>query len=165
MLLLPDGVSYLPGTLEIDGLQIADPRIVAQSVNIGLAEQFGEWASEIRFTAAIDADVVGELTTKAFAKFDSPIEAGQQTPIVETSMSRDAAVVENEGYVLNLKFGVLSAELSTNDALQLGNLIENWEGATSSVRDLAQFKAAFRSWPLPKTRLSGFPFRKGKSSS
>ena len=130
MLLLPDGVSYLPGTLEIDGFKIGDPRIVGPSVNIDLEEQFGEWSSEVLFTATIVPDVVGDLTTKAFAKFDSPVEAGQQTPVVETSMTREPAVIENDGYVLNLRFGILSADLSSNDALQLGILIEDWEGVS-----------------------------------
>ncbi len=85
---------------------------------------------EIRFEAQISANIHGELSTKAFAQFDSPIEAGQKTPIVETRMIREKAVIENEGYVLNLKFGVLSAELSPADRLELDTLIAGWEGVS-----------------------------------
>ena len=59
--------------------------------------------------AAISDDTHGELITRALARFDSPIQEGQQTPIVETKMIREKAVIENEGYVLNLQFNVLSA--------------------------------------------------------
>lgn len=130
MLLLPDGVSYLPGTLTVASEAVEDPRLVGPSMTIDVPEQFGDWSSEIRFEAQISADTHGELTTKAFAKFDSPIEAGQKTPVVETRMVREPAVIENEGYVLNLKFGVLSAELSTNDQLELDALIDAWKGVS-----------------------------------
>jgi len=128
MALLPDGVSYLPGSMQVDGRATGEPRIVGPSLTVDLAEQFGIWASEIRFKAAISAGTHGELTTKAVAKFDSPIESGQQTPIVETRMIREQAVIENEAYVLNLTFGVLSADLSASDRLELVKLIQDWRG-------------------------------------
>lgn len=127
-LLLPDGVSYLPGTLKVDGVQVSDPRIVGQSVGIEIADQFSTWSSEIRFSGHIAEGTSGELITKAFAKFDSPVELGQRTPIVETSMVREPPVFENASYSLNLQFNTLSAELSTHDALQLEILIEAWQG-------------------------------------
>ncbi len=132
MVLLPDGVNYLPGTLTVAGERVGDPRIVGPSLIVDLPEQFGNWSQEIRFEARISESTNGELATKAFAQFDSPIEAGQKTPIVETRMIRERAVIENAGYVLNLKFGVLSAELSPDDRLQLESLIARWEG----VRDI-----------------------------
>ncbi|MGI9203986.1 MAG: OmpA family protein [Woeseiaceae bacterium] len=128
MVLLPEGVAYLDGTLQVDGKRVADPRVVGPSLTINLPEQFGEWTRNVSFEARISNDVHGELTTKAFAKFDSPIEAAQQTPIVETKMVREQAVVENAGYVLNLKFGVLSAQLSNADRLSLDELVEDWNG-------------------------------------
>lgn len=132
MVLLSDGVSYVDETLQIDGKNAAEPRIVGPSMTIAIPEQFGEWDQEISFDARISSDTDGELTTKAFAKFDSPIEAGQKTPIVETRILREQAVIENEGYVLNLKFGVLSAELSADDRLSLDKLVDDWRG----VRDI-----------------------------
>ncbi len=128
MILLPDGVSYLPGSLTIDGNPAADPRVVGQSLTIPLTEQFGDWGSELRMKGAIARDTEGELTTRAFAKFNSPIESGQQTPVVETAMLRESAVIENTGYVLNLQFGVLSADLSAADRTELDELITTWRG-------------------------------------
>jgi uncharacterized repeat protein (TIGR01451 family) len=130
MVLLPDGVSFLPGTMSVAGQSVGDPRIVGPSLSIDLPEQFGQWSREIRFEARIADDTNGELTTKGFAEFDSPIEAGQKTPVVETKMVREKAIIENEGYVLNLKFGVLSAELSPSDRLELDELIDGWQGVS-----------------------------------
>jgi len=84
-----------------------DPAIRDSVLSMKLEDQFGDWQSKVGFLAAIDADVVGEHSTKALAKFDSPIAANQQTPVAETKMVRDAAVSENEGYVLDLKFDVM----------------------------------------------------------
>ncbi|MDH3441284.1 MAG: OmpA family protein, partial [Gammaproteobacteria bacterium] len=128
MLLLPDGVEYVPGTLSIDGDRVSEPRVVGPSVSIGMPDQFGIWDGELRFEANIAPETHGELTTKAFARFDSPVESGQQTPIVETKMIREQAVIENEGYVLNLKFGTLSAELSAEGRAELLTLISQWQG-------------------------------------
>ena len=130
MLLLPDGVEYLPGTLRMDGNRVVEPRVVGPSVSIDMPEQFGIWEGEIRFEANIAPDTHGELTTKAFAKFDSPVESGQQTPVVETKMIREQAVIENAGYVLNLKFGTLSADLSAEDRAELVKLIAEWQGVS-----------------------------------
>lgn len=130
MLLLPDGVSYLPGTVAVDGIRAGEPRVVGPSLTIALPEQFGVWEGEIRFEASISPDTDGELTTRAFAKFDSPVESGQQTPIVETRMIREQAVIENAGYVLNLNFGTLSAELSAEGRRELAQLIDEWQGVS-----------------------------------
>ena len=128
MLLLPDGVDYRSGSLTVDGVTVADPRVSGPSVNIDLENRLGEWHSEVRFTATFAESTVGDLTTRAFARFDSPIQTGQQTPLVETRMARAPAVIENEGYVLNLKFDVMSAALSLPDQRQLEILIEDWQG-------------------------------------
>ena len=128
MLMLPEGVSYLPGTISVNGRNAAEPRVVGSSLTISVPDQFGNWTSEIRFQAAISDDTHGELTTRALARFDSPIQDSQQTPVAETRMTREKAVIENEGYVLNLTFGVLSAELSPEDIDQLEALISSWQG-------------------------------------
>lgn len=130
MFLLPDGVRYLPGTMRVGNEFAADPAIRDNVLSMKLEDQFGDWQSTVGLLAAIDADVVGEHSTKALAKFDSPIAANQQTPVAETKMVRDAAVSKNEGYVLDLKFDVLSASLSAEDKLELDLLIEDWQGVS-----------------------------------
>ena len=132
MVLLPDGIRYVPGTMRVDGEDLGDPRLKDQAMSLAIDDQFGDWSSTITFIATIGAQVSGELTTKALAKFDSPIAPGQRTPVAETKMLREPATTENAGYVLDLKFAVLSDELSLEDKLMLDQLIAGWQG----VRDI-----------------------------
>ena len=130
MTVLPTGVSYVPGTLQVNGEETREPTIIGPSVSIALPTAKGDWTSQVHFLGAIEDQVDGELVTKAVAKFDTAMEARQKTPVVETKMSRDPAVVENAGYILDLKFAVLSDELSPQDKLTLDALIEDWQGVS-----------------------------------
>ncbi|MDX1508539.1 MAG: OmpA family protein, partial [Woeseiaceae bacterium] len=105
-----------------------DPRVREQVISMALPDRMGNWTTNVEFTANIESHVSGEQTSRAVAKFDSPIELGQTTPVAETIMIREPGLVENEGYVLDLKFDVLSAELSAEDMLELDLLIEDWQG-------------------------------------
>ncbi|HSD70490.1 MAG TPA: OmpA family protein, partial [Woeseiaceae bacterium] len=48
--------------------------------------------------------------------------------IAETLMVREPSTSENAGYVLNLRFDVMSAQLSSEDRAQLDELIDSWKG-------------------------------------
>ncbi|MGB5346296.1 MAG: OmpA family protein [Woeseia sp.] len=128
MFLLPDGVHYLPGTMRIGGQLAGEPLVRDNVLSMPLADQFGDWVRAVSFVAGIDAGVEGEQSSKALAKFDTPIAADQQTPVAETRMIRDPAETRNEGYVLDLKFDVLSATLAADDKRQLDLLITSWRG-------------------------------------
>ena len=131
VILLPDGVHYMPGSMRVDGQDLGNPHARDQVLSMAIGSKFGNWSSEIEFVAEIDADVDGELITKAYGKFDSPIADNQQTPIAETIMNREPATTKNEGYVLELKFAVLSDALSLDDKRQLDLLIGDWTGVSS----------------------------------
>ncbi|NNC77079.1 MAG: OmpA family protein, partial [Woeseiaceae bacterium] len=127
-ILLPDGVSYKPGSMRVDGADLGDPKVNGQILSLALPDRRGNWTSKISFDADIESSVSGELSTKAVASFDSPIETGQRTPAAETIMVREPGVVENAGYVLDLKFDVLSDQLSGADMVKLDQLIGDWRG-------------------------------------
>ena len=131
MILLPDGVNYVPGSMRVDGKNLGDPHMGRQVVSMALPDRTGNWTGEVSFIAIFDPETSGELVTKALAKFDTPIEIGQQTPVAETRMHREPAVAESEDYVLNLEFGILSAQLSPEDRLMLDLLIEDWQDLTT----------------------------------
>jgi len=128
MIVLPKGVQYQAGSLRLNGNEVGEPHLVGPSVSMAIDGQFGNWERTVSFAASIDDAVDGELVTKALAKFDTPMAAKQKTPVVETRMIREPAVVENAGYVLDLKFAILSDELSVQDKLQLDQLIRDWQG-------------------------------------
>jgi uncharacterized repeat protein (TIGR01451 family) len=132
MIMLPDGVSYMPGTMLVDYSPAEEPRITGQALLLPLDDQHDQWQSEIRFEASIATEVKGNLVTRARARFDSPTDKNVMTPVAETELVRELSVFENEGYVLNLKFDVLSADLSAADRMELDTLIESWRG----VRDI-----------------------------
>ena len=131
VLLLPDGMRYVSRSMRLDGNAV-QPRVMGQSLTLPLDARDGEWARDIDFSATIESQVSGELVTRAIARFDSPAKERQQTPVAETLVRREAATWKNEGYVLNLEFGVLSDALSVADQAELDRLIESWTG----VRDI-----------------------------
>ncbi|MDH4106752.1 MAG: OmpA family protein [Gammaproteobacteria bacterium] len=128
VVLLPDGVAYVPGTARADDGSSPAPRSIGQSLTFGLGSREGNWQTRIRFTGAIVDAVTGELRARALARFDSPAENGQQTPIAEALMVREGAISKNEGYVLHLTFETLSAQLSADDRAELDRLIADWDG-------------------------------------
>ncbi|MDJ0700761.1 MAG: OmpA family protein [Woeseiaceae bacterium] len=128
--LLPKGVTYVPETMIVDGERRGEPHITGPAISLALDGQFGNWTKDVSFVASIDDDTTGELVTKAIGKFDTPMQSKQQTPVVETRMIREPGIVENAGYVLNLNFAVLSAELSANDRLDVEALIRDWRGVS-----------------------------------
>ena len=128
LVMLPEGVGYQPGSMRIDGADLGDPRVSGQALSFALPDKHGTWTGQLEFTGNIGADVAGELTSKAVATFDTPLEARQKTPVGETLMIREPGRVENAGYVLDLKFGVLSDRLSATDVATLDQLIQSWQG-------------------------------------
>ncbi|MEM8814806.1 MAG: OmpA family protein [Pseudomonadota bacterium] len=130
--MLPGGVAYRRGSMRVDGANLGDPRVSGEALSLALPDKHGNWTGKLEFTGSIDDKVAGELTTRAVATFDTPIEARQKTPVGETLMRREPGRVENAGYVLDLKFGVLSDRLSESDLKLLDELVQNWRG----VRDV-----------------------------
>lgn len=128
MVLLPEGASYVPGSMRVDGEELGEPRLMNGAVSLALPDRIGNWTSAIAFKATFDNQVSGDLSTQAIATFDTPMAEQQKTPIAETRMMREPAIVQNAGYVLDLKFDILSADLSVKDKIKLDRLIAEWRG-------------------------------------
>ena len=130
--MLPEGITYANQTIEIGRESADEPRLTGQAMTIELGDRSGNWSEQIQFYADIDPTVTGDLSTRAIAQFRTGGSETQRTPIAETLVRREAATWENTGYVLNLTFGILSAELSPADRDALDTLIDAWSG----VRDI-----------------------------
>jgi uncharacterized repeat protein (TIGR01451 family) len=128
MVMLPDGVSYVSGSMRIDGEEIGEPSLMNGAVSFTLPDRIGNWTSTIAFEAIFDNQVSGDLSTQAVATFDTPMADRQKTPVADTRMLREPAIVQNAGYVLDLKFDILSADLSVDDKIRLDRLIAEWRG-------------------------------------
>jgi uncharacterized repeat protein (TIGR01451 family) len=131
MVMLPRGIRYQHGSMQSDDSATIVPRVSGSVLTVALDQRANDWRQEIVFNGLIDGSASGELRTRALLRFDSPMEKGQQTPIAESAMLRQAARFDNEGYVLNLQFEVLSAELSAADKAELDALVDNWRGVTN----------------------------------
>ncbi len=128
LVMLPDGVTYQPGSMRIDGADLGDPRVVGGALSFAMPDKHGSWSSRLEFAADITPEASGELLTRAVATFDTPMQTRQKTPVGETLMLREPGQVENAGYVLDLKFDVLSDRLSATDTATLDTLIRDWRG-------------------------------------
>jgi uncharacterized repeat protein (TIGR01451 family) len=131
MIMLPEGLSYESQSMRIDGEFRGEPRLSKNVLSMALPDNTGNWSANVEFVATILPKTSGELSTRATARFDSPIQAGQTTPVAETRMLREPAKVENAGYVLDLTFDVLSDQLSPDDKRTLDSLIRDWRGVRS----------------------------------
>lgn len=93
-LMLPAGLSAVPGSSTLNGKPLADPSEASGTLTYRLSDVAGDWDGEIAFTARLAKDApTGALATKAVLGFDTPAAPNQRTPVVEHRMPRgdDAA--------------------------------------------------------------------------
>ena len=109
---------------------------------MAIENQFGNWTSKVRFVADIESHVSGELTTKAMARFDLPIE-GEQQDAHSRENPDDSRAGGQQGRGLRPRSQICRAldELSAGDKLQLDRLINDWQG----VREI---RPARRAYPM-----------------
>ncbi|MFK8052768.1 MAG: OmpA family protein [Woeseiaceae bacterium] len=127
-ILLPKAATLVSNSARLNGRRITSPRSTGNAVIFAAGDRSGEWQDTIKFSAKIDPQFAGELTTKAVTNFNTPAARNQRTPVGEARMMREAATTEKADYVLSLTFDVLSAELSDADRGTLDSLIETWNG-------------------------------------
>ncbi|NNJ94414.1 MAG: OmpA family protein, partial [Halobacteria archaeon] len=128
MINLPADVRYLPGSSVLDNQTIDDPEVRGTVLVYSLDDVPGDWRRELNFIAEVDtAGRAAELPAKAFLMFDSPDQAGQRTPVVETLMQRvvhEQDLWDDEG----MHFDSFSTSLSRADRQALKQLAERLRG-------------------------------------
>ena len=130
MILLPEGQQYVGGSSVVDARAEADPIVSGPTLRFDLGRAQGQWKKEVKFTTTVDSTVSGELSTKAIAMFDTPVEIGARTPTVENSLRQVAAEVVREEYVFSPRFDVLKTWLKPRDKAKFDVLIEEWRDVT-----------------------------------
>jgi uncharacterized repeat protein (TIGR01451 family) len=125
MLMLPDGVKFLPGSARFGDRPLADPRRNSNVLTFDLGERQGTWQSQLSFSAEAAATATGNLVTRAVARFKVDGKP-EQTSTAETKAFRRAGTSLMERYVLSLEFATLSAELALKDRAKLEQVIEQW---------------------------------------
>ncbi|HUQ11421.1 MAG TPA: OmpA family protein, partial [Steroidobacteraceae bacterium] len=145
LVMLPDGVEYVPGSATVNGVKVADDRakvegagepvvtLMGNFVNARLGELAPGTERVLRFATRTTANAQGPLPVRALAMFDSPSKSGLKTQPIDVQMSRGAARYGRSQLTFTPRFDVLKTELSAADRAALRDLIDTWRGA----RDIA----------------------------
>jgi uncharacterized repeat protein (TIGR01451 family) len=141
MVMLPDGIEYVPGSATVDGVKVTDSPGQVEGVggpvvaagNGTLVARLGELAPgttrTLRFRTRATPAAGGELVLRAVAMFDSPAKSALRTAAVESRLSRGAAKYARSQFTFTPRFDVLKTELSPADEHALRELIDHWRGA------------------------------------
>ena len=141
VVMLPDGVAYVPGSVTVDGARATDkPEQVVGAgdavltandgvVTIRLGELAPGTVRNVRFDTHAAPSAGGTLPVRAFAIFDTPAKSGVRTQQVESQLARGAARFSRSQFTITPRFDVLKTELSLADENALRDLITAWRGA------------------------------------
>ena len=130
MISLPEGVVYETGSTTMDGRSIEDPAITYGTLVYRLNDKPEAWANVIEFNAYIsDKAPMGELVTRAVARFQADGQSSQQIQPVSTAIKLTLPPKEeNVKPVVPPKFANFSDVLTEEDMQNLSNVIDALDG-------------------------------------
>lgn len=129
--MLPEGVSYVPSSLQIDGKRADDPRLLENTLSIALATVEASRTAVVTFRTEAAKAASGALAFKAVAMFDSPGRPSQRTEPVQNIALRGEMLFESASYRFTPRFDVLDTRIQANDRAQLDRIVKDWQGVTS----------------------------------
>jgi len=154
---LPAGVSYLPGSCDLEGTPMADPDRDGDKLSFTLPDTSGDWEQIITFRAKLNRKVrAGGQLTSATLGFETPAGAKLSTPpamnLLDLDRRQDRIALPE--IVLHPKFPTFSAELAAEDREKLDRLAATLSeltiaqigvtGHTDNVRISARGKRTYR---------------------
>jgi uncharacterized repeat protein (TIGR01451 family) len=82
VVMLPDGVEYVPGSAKNGGAPFPDPQIDGNALTFRLGDEtLDEWATELTLDGHVTAPKNADLETKSVVLFETPTEKASKTPI------------------------------------------------------------------------------------
>ncbi|MBI5885202.1 MAG: OmpA family protein [Deltaproteobacteria bacterium] len=126
MVVLPEGVRYIPGTSRLGSSGLADPEITENVLTYRLGDEPADWSGEAAFAASVDVDGdAGEFATKALLIFDTADMKNRRTQLADTTMKRVLKDKETaiEDITLRPHFKEVSAAIEAEDIGMLDELI------------------------------------------
>jgi uncharacterized repeat protein (TIGR01451 family) len=82
VLMLPDGVEYVPGSAKNGDSPFPDPQIDGNALTFRLGEEtVDDWAMQLTLDARVSAPKSAELETKSVVLFETPTDKASKTPI------------------------------------------------------------------------------------
>ncbi len=124
--MIPNGLSYLPGSTRSLSGSLPDPRIDGNRLTFHLEDPIGDWAETIEFHTWIDSEkITREMRAQANLTFDTRNATALTTQESECAMiwiAHDDRQ-EIEEYLLRPHFDTLDAKLSQDDLEKLAEII------------------------------------------
>ncbi len=131
IVVLPEGVTYQPGSSVLDGAPLADPEELEGTLTYRLGDAKPGWTGQLAFKGEIGANLKGgELPTKALLTFNTSDEKNRRTPLVENILQwsvREERRINPE-ITLHPLFGELGFTLNGNDQMVLDGIIADLHG-------------------------------------
>lgn len=88
-IILPDGVTYQPGSSALDGVPLAEPEVMEGILNYRLGQSQADWIGKVSFKGMLATRLKdGELTAKALLTFNTSEEKNRRTPLVENVLEQ-----------------------------------------------------------------------------
>ena len=89
-LILPAGMSYVPGSTGLGTFLLADPEGGGQILTYRLGDQAAGWNAEVRLQARITSEASGDLPVKAVITCDTPQKKNLRSPMAENLLQAPA---------------------------------------------------------------------------
>ncbi|MBT8136382.1 MAG: OmpA family protein [Gammaproteobacteria bacterium] len=130
MVMLPDNVIFVPGSVRLDGARSGDPTVSGNLLTFPLSDAAGApWQRVIQFRGLPGA-AAGEHVTKALVSFDTETKKRQRTPLADNTLIREPPVSDRVDLVFTTNFDTRKAELKARDRARIAEALSAWEQAS-----------------------------------
>ncbi|MGH8370460.1 MAG: OmpA family protein, partial [Gammaproteobacteria bacterium] len=129
--LLPEQMSYVPGSASLDGAKLADPDDMGGALVFRLGEHAAGWHGSLHFDtlAGVNKDLISIWTTRALANFDTPSAAHQHAPTVEVKLPVQAVYVPQHKEVMVQDYPFAHYQIGDTERAELDKIIAGLKGA------------------------------------
>jgi uncharacterized repeat protein (TIGR01451 family) len=140
MLMLPDGLEYVAGSAQLDGLAIAPTQSSPASgggqgggsnvLTFTLGDVNADKDATLALRTQPTAGASGAISVKAVTLFDSGTQTAQRTQPVENVVLRGEMLFESASYRFTPRFDVLDTAIQAADRAQLDKIAAEWRGVS-----------------------------------
>ena len=131
MTVLSDGLTYVPGSAQLDSKAIDDPTVMDNVLVFKLGTLAAGTTPTLTFDTRPTQVSSGALTVKAVARFDTPSAKNQATAAVENVALRGQMLHETASYRFTPRAEIAAAQLQSADREQLDRIVAEWRGVTN----------------------------------
>lgn len=131
MLVVPDELKYVDGSLFVDNKLQPDPKIENGVFSVWLGNHVQEaWAHQVRFsTRAAGTRENSEIVTRAVAMFQDAGGSRFRTPYAENSLLHTPGEATQQQFIFRPRFSSARAELKQTDRIRLDRIIGQFKAA------------------------------------